>query len=54
MKKQIEKLILLQTELKEIINDAQSGKLSKQQAADKIADLKGKIDGIVMHLKSNK
>jgi hypothetical protein len=51
MKQQIGNLTKLQAELNSIIAEAVEGKLTKQQAADKITELKEKMDLIVKNLK---
>jgi hypothetical protein len=53
MKYTTEKLTELQQELKGIVKDAQSGKLTNTQASEKIIHLKDEMDKVIQHLKES-
>ena len=54
MKFTTEKLADLEKELKEIIKEAQSGKMDKAKAAEKILHLREEMDKVITHLKSTR
>jgi hypothetical protein len=48
-----EKLTELQNELKDIVKEAQSGKLTNMEASEKIIHLREEMDKIIQHLKTS-
>ena len=46
------KACCLQAELKEIVKNAQAGKLTRLEAADKILHIREEMDRVIDHLKS--
>jgi hypothetical protein len=54
MKFTTEKLADLEKELKHIISEAQSGKIDKAQAAEKILHLREEMDKVIEHLKARR
>jgi hypothetical protein len=52
MKRQTPKLVELENKLKAVIREAQSGKLDKSQAAEKITEIREAIDQILLNLKN--
>ena len=52
MKYTTEKLAALQAELKEIVKNAQAGKLTRLEAADKITLIREEMDRLIDRLKS--
>jgi hypothetical protein len=54
MKFTTEKLAELEKELKQIIKDAQGGKMNKAEAAEKIIHLREEMDKVLDHLKASR
>jgi hypothetical protein len=54
MKFTTEKLAELEKELKQIIKEAQSGKIGKAEAAEKILHLREEMDKVIEYLKANR
>ena len=54
MKFTTEKLAELEKELKQIIKEAQSGKIGKAEAAEKILHLREEMDKVIEHLKATR
>jgi hypothetical protein len=47
------KLADLQKELKQILKDAEAGKLSKAEAAERILQLREEMDKVLQHLRKS-
>jgi hypothetical protein len=54
MKLTTSKLTDLEKELKQIIKDAQAGKINKTEAAEKILHLREEMDKVIEHLKNSR
>jgi hypothetical protein len=52
MKKHSQKLSQLQAQLKKVIDEVNSGKLDKKQAADKIIELREAMDQLIKAMQS--
>jgi hypothetical protein len=52
MKTSVQKLAALQLQLKKVISDAETGKIDKAKAAEKIIELRDSMDQIVKDLQA--